>query len=448
MHRAAVRRTRARHRAAAVTGRATYGQLTAGASRSLAHARAMATQNQLPDERALADAAAAHADLVAALAHLGHTLHRPDQPQPRTPVGDSPARRAPRPRALLAQLDEAGQARDWEAPQPTTGCGLALSRAAQHARAAADLIATHHSPAGHARSPESTRLRHPAFLGAADREWRDLVGHTAELGTHLHTFGTQIGANPQMLTALRNAPRPQTTSRARQTTEVLDVSVARPAVRTNAGPLVELSDLIAVTRHTAWTLAQHQAAPAQVHRNLAAIGVLINDTAYRLNRRSAGTEPPSGQAARRADGCAAAGDAWRTASERTASLRTPTAGHTGNLERLRARDLLAQITNPRSDIDPGTAAADLATLAESFDQVAQWNAQALRAAHSRGEVLLAGRAIPNQLAADSLPLVAAKLADQPIPAPNHTIRALDRAYSLVGTSRQAAHDLVMPPPQL
>ncbi len=299
-----------------------------------------------------------------------------------------------------------------------------------------------------ARSPESTRLRHPAFLEAADREWRDLVGHTAELGIHLHTFGTQIGANPQMLTTLRNTPRPQTTSRARQTTEALDVSVARPAVRTNAGPLAELSDLIAVTRHTAWALAQHRAAPAHVHRNLAAIGVLLNDAAYRLNRRSAGTEPPSAQANRRADGCAAAGDAWRTAGERTASLRTPTAGHAGNLERLRARDLLAQITNPRSDIDPVTAAADLATLAESFDQVAQWNAQALRAAHSRGEVLLAGRAIPNQLAADSLPLVAAKLADRPIPAPNHTIRALDRAYSLVGTSRQTAHDLVMPPPQL
>ena len=73
-----------------MTGRATYGQLTAGASRSLAHARAMATQNQLPDERTLADAATAHADLVAALAHLGNTVHRPDPPTRRPPVGDRP----------------------------------------------------------------------------------------------------------------------------------------------------------------------------------------------------------------------------------------------------------------------------------------------------------------------------------------------------------------------
>ena len=83
--------------------RATYGELTAGANRSLAHARGMATQTNLPDAAALADAAAAHADLVAALGHLGHTLHTPaparrpslaDWLSPAHPEAQSPARPA------------------------------------------------------------------------------------------------------------------------------------------------------------------------------------------------------------------------------------------------------------------------------------------------------------------------------------------------------------------
>ena len=431
-----------------MTGRATYGQLAAGAGRSLAHAQAMATQNHLPDERALADTAAAYADLVAALAHLGHTLHRPDQPQRRAPGEAGPTRPITRPRALLAQIEAAGRARDWETPLPSTGCALALTQAARHTRAAADLIATHRSPDGQSRSPESTRLRHPAFLGAADREWRDLIRSTADLGTHLHTLGTQIGADPELLAPLRDTPRPPTAPRTAQAHEALEVPVARPAIRTDAGPLVELSDRVAVMRHTAWTLAQQQVAPAHLHRNLAAVGVMLNDAAYKVNRRTAAVEPTTGHHTRRADGCAAAGDAWRTAAERIANLRTPTTRHSADLERLRARDLLARITDPRSGIDPETAASSLADLAESFDQVAQWNAQALRAAHSRGEVLLAGRAIPNQMAADNLNLATAKLADQPIPAPNHTIRAVDRAYNLVGSCRQVAHELVIHPPQL
>ena len=104
------------HRAAAVNRRATYGQLTAGANRSLAHARGMATQTNLPDAAAIADAAAAHADLVAALGHLGHTLHTP-APARRPSMADGSPRPTPRPRALLAQLEAAGLARDWEAPR-------------------------------------------------------------------------------------------------------------------------------------------------------------------------------------------------------------------------------------------------------------------------------------------------------------------------------------------
>ena len=427
--------------------RATYGDLTAGANRSLAHARGMATQTNLPDAAALADAAAAHADLVAALGHLGHTLHTP-APARRPSMADGSPRPTPRPRALLAQLEAAGLARDWEAPQPTSGCGLALAHAARHARAAADLLATHRTPADQARSPESSRLRHPAFLGAATREWRALISATADLGTHLHALGTQIGADPQTLAPLLEVPRPPATPGAQVTTDALEVPVARPAVRTDAGPLVELSDRITALRHTAWALAQQQVAPAHVHRNLAAVGVMLNDAAYRANLRVAAHDPTRGAIALRADSCAAAGDAWRAAAERTASLRTPTTRHGIDLERMRTRDLLARITDPRTGIDPATAANDLTTLAESFDQVAHWNSHALRAAHSRGDVYLAGRAIPNQLTADNLQLAAAKLADQPIPAPNHTIRAVDRAYALVGAARAATNDLVITPPQL
>ena len=55
---------------------------------------------------------------------------------------------------------------------------------------------------------------------------------------------------------------------------LLDLTVARPGIRRGQPPLEELSDRVARLRHLAWTLSEVGSAPATVHGNLAAIGIV------------------------------------------------------------------------------------------------------------------------------------------------------------------------------
>ena len=163
----------------------TYSELTRRAAGciSLAHT---STQAGADDPQAQAALLAAHRDLAAALVHLGRTLARP-MAAPRTEGADHPSpgpfprRRRGGPDArLLRSLATEAVARDWCEPPPGEGPAAELAQAARFIRTAADLWATHHDGAGRPRSAEASRMRHPAMLGAASREWRSLVALAAE----------------------------------------------------------------------------------------------------------------------------------------------------------------------------------------------------------------------------------------------------------------------------
>ena len=145
---------------------ATYAQLTSAAARRLCAAEArLRTAPHVPMDDALRapseaprwhEVAVAHRDLSFALAHLGRVLA-----QPAAGATDQGRRRARRhgPEArLLRDLERRGAPRDWSVSPPEDGTAARdLWESARAIRAAADLWATHHTPAGAPRSPESSR---------------------------------------------------------------------------------------------------------------------------------------------------------------------------------------------------------------------------------------------------------------------------------------------------
>jgi hypothetical protein len=184
-------------------------------------------------------------------------------------------------------------------------------------------------------------------------------------------------------------------------------------------------------------MAQEQAAPAHLQRNLAAVGALLNDAAYRATRA---VEPGS------ADSFVRAGDAWRRVADLTGSLRTLQPTRAGDVDRIRIRELLAQIDDPRRQVNLTERSRALGGLAIAYDEVAAWNSAALSAAHSQGQVLLTGRALPGRSTSESRALTEAKLADRPVLAPTHTIRALTRSYQEVSAARSITLTPALLPP--
>ncbi|MGB7962606.1 MAG: hypothetical protein WCF12_06550, partial [Propionicimonas sp.] len=260
----------------------TYAELTHAALEGIALARAATTASNLPDPGTLEDAVAAHRDLTAALAHLGRTIAAPG--------GE------PRDLPLIERLESIARPRAWTAPGPSTEPGVALDHSARLTRAAADLWATHHTPAGAPRSPEASRLRHPAVLGAASRSWRDLVAAAADSCAALGARAEELGiGNPASMLQDRadpagDYPRPEP-SRIASPPAPVAITVARPAVCTAQGPMVELTDRVNRLRHLAWSLAAQEMAPAHVLRNLAATGAALGQAACHASRAAAAALP-------------------------------------------------------------------------------------------------------------------------------------------------------------
>ncbi|MGB7981445.1 MAG: hypothetical protein WCF36_11715 [Candidatus Nanopelagicales bacterium] len=396
----------------------------------------------------------AHRDLAAALAQLGRTLLGPD-PAPSTPTdaesrsrsGRGPSNggrsagsvRRPGPsRTLLAGLELYGRSRDWADPRPDVSAAGDLATAALLIRTAADLWATHHTAYGAPRSPEASKMRHPATLGAATRQWHDLVQRAAAAGAALGAESPELAhvGNEALSFPAVAGPRPVGADTSRHD-RPLEVTVARPGVRRTHGPLTELADRIDRLRHLAWaaagTTSPSRAAgtPAIVLANLAAIGVALNNATAQAHRHAATTTPPAAGAAH----LAAAGHAhvaeqqWRAAAELVRCLRTPhPPTHPVQVERLDIDALLRQLASASR----GPAAIEIAwaltRIADAYAEIAEHNAEGLVLAHEHGDLLLLGRAIPR----DALPrrpdLLAARLNDRVINAPTLVVDRLRDLY--------------------
>ena len=410
----------------------TYAQLTEHAARCIARASLSVSMDAAAGRRPRASDVAAHQDLAAALVHLGETLTRPLATGP-----DPSGRRRGGPDArLLRSLATVARRRDWSEPSPTHGAGAALAEAALLIRSAADLWATHHGADGRPRSPEASRMRHPSTLGAASREWRTLVALTATAAGALAEHGGEATLTEAAVAALSDFPRPQRDARPSAATEgLLDLTVARPGIRRGRPALEELADRVTRLRHLAWTLAEVGSAPATVHGNLAAIGIALHRAAASAHRSLARGTPMGPSRDRHIEAAARAEEAesrWREVAGQVRALRTPHPGaHPIQIERLDIDRLLSRALPSGVPLTRPEVGWSLSRIADSFSEVANHNACALRAAQDRGDILLVGRAIPTEALPRRPDLLEARLTDQVIPAPTAVITRLESSYRAI-----------------
>jgi hypothetical protein len=398
----------------------TYSRLTRSATSQLAQVLIALDAARPGDPAPISAALAAHRHLTAMLGHLGSTLRRPLAVPPE--VGPRPRRPRGSDDTLARRLTAAGAIRDWSEAAPTDGSPAeGLLAAARLIGAAADLWATHHDPSGAPRSPEAARMRHPATLGAATREWRELVVVAAACADALARSAVGTGAQDEARRHAAALPEPTLTPRAAR--GPVTITVARPARTRPADPLVAIEAGVRALQLTAWQLARTGTAPIPVLVNLAVVGVHLNRAAAAVGQRAhtggEGTEDLAGACVR----ARAAALGWRRAVAALAPLRSAHPATTSvQVERLELQHLLDRVsTGPRPGPDWAAAAEVLIRLSRGYDEVAAHLAEALTAAHAREEVLLDGRRLPNELLSRRPDLLEAKLRGWPVPSPTAPI---------------------------
>lgn len=413
---------------AAPAASASFGDLLLRAGHHLDQARQLCAT--LPaEESAIGDAVAAHRDISSALALLGRVLAEPQHDAGRRAGSD-----AADPWRPVRALERLGAPRPWDQPAPATPPGTELHAAARSVRAAADLWTTHHDPAGAPRGPESSRVRHPAVLGAASRDWRGLVDASALIAEQLCVLVASHDLDPTLAHGVQQYPRTAGSDASPgpgPDHDRLGITVARPAVRRQHGPLAELADRLLAVRQMAWTMARAGSAPVVVLRNMAEIGVSL----CRAADASAG--PDRFAAARGPRGltrpAATPGAGWREVAEIVSTLRSlHPVHHSVQVERMAIERILGQITARGSALPRAEVATALADAVQLYSQVAGFNREALRQAHMRGDMYIRASCIPgNAVARSNDALLHIKLSGVIAPAPAFTVRRLDRAYRSV-----------------
>ncbi len=410
------------------TGATTYGHLTRRAGQRLGRAHLRASEAHTAEEAAVRDTAAM-GDLLAALTHLGRTLQAPTSGTSRPDVaGVRPSREA----RILNALEPLAAPRDWAAPRPTDDVGHHLDKAAFLIRSAADLWLTHHSPEGHDRSPDSSRMRHPSTLGAAIREWHVLVVLAVEVAEHLAGIqgnGSAVWDSLRTAAAMR-APLAQLDR------SPLSITVARPSLRAGIPDIAELGMRVARLRHLAWSQAARGSTPAAVPTTLAGIARDVARAASKCHEALARRETEAPGRVRHLEAARRAGNhatAWDTVASLLAPLRSPhPTAHPIQIERLDIQRLLQRVTQAVDvETHPETAWA-LDMILDVFTGIAEDSMRALQAANDRGELYVAGHGLATEALARRPDLLHARLNDQVVPVPSLTMRRVVAAY------RQAA----------
>jgi hypothetical protein len=301
-------------------------------------------------------------------------------------------------------------------------------------------------------------MRHPSVLGAATRQWRELVVVAGAVADQLVALvppadpgdssnvlaaggaPSQAPACSEPLAALRQYPRP-TPRPAAEDGRLVELTVARPSPRGEGDPLADALAQIDQVHRIMWLLAESGSAPAPILANVAAIGVALAQAAEAAHIRAGGAAEPDGEREGHLEAAAQASryrSLWQAAATHIEPLRTPhPATSAVQLHRAELTRELARLASvPAEELVP-TARA-LSRACRDYCDLAELGQRALRTAHERGELHLLGRALPNEALTRRPDLLHAKLTGQVVPAPTVAVRRIEAAYRAIVRDRSGA----------
>lgn len=412
--------------------RTRYGDLTRQAALHLTAAAALVTGEPFSGLSAASAAITAYRDLHDAVYRLGWQLRGGTITQALVP---EPVRRDPRETATLDLLEQVGRVatRSHATRVPRVGAAGDWHRAAVQLRAATDLLATHHTPTGGPRSPDSPNLTDPAVAGPAWRDYTSLVLAAATVAEPLAVRSRAAGitaarvrglpwAGDRLTTTARHLRALTNLTGAGTGAAIADLQVAHPPVR-SGDPLLELTDRLHRIQAAAWEHTTAGTLSVQSLTDLAAAGVLLHAAAHRTLTSEPVADPAT------VDLIATHGTAWRAVHAELAELRgiDPVPGGIRCDLNTIMRLLPEAETDPRHD----RAAAVLVDACRSHDRVAEWSATAVADLAARGGLYLPGRTLTGDDLTDDTERAAAKLAGTPT---TTTPRRIDNILANLATA--------------
>lgn len=365
--------------------------------------------------------------------------------------------------ARFTQALERAVYRRPQQPELVSSGSLArhYKNAAVAVRTATDLLLTQVGLDGRSRTPDAHQLLSPhGRVVALDQ----VAGLTAELAATRQLLHQQVRRHANSrhrIEALPDMAAVRETARDVQTLAVqildddpalLQIASLQPTRRQGEpmpirtpDPVDELRIRIERLRQSAWQMISGEEAAPLTRQALAAfanVGAAVNTTAAVAGARLAGKDVRDPRLPQVLQARLAKADAWRGVREGLLQLHT-----TEPLDRIvmdEAHDLLRLVarmvpaergtgTFGRREWEPRIYQA-LSNTTELLDQIAGWNSQALSQEALRGRVYTPGRRLTGEQVTDDPELVAAKLANKPVAAPDTTIAAIRERYRLAAAS--------------
>lgn len=321
------------------------------------------------------------------------------------------------------------------------------SRAAKFVRAASDLIAVHHDPNGHPRSPDAALIEDPGPRATALARVGDLARAMLAMedtlalraiqagipGTHVRR---QLPGMGRVRTHARDAASGRGTSV--ETGSLDDVGLLGNPIRTS-DPIVELSDRLLRLRRKSWELVSHPDHSIGTLRDLATAGVAIHAHAAAFYGADVVHGPQSRVLDPATDGLLEHGRTWQDLAVRLRPFITPAPCDDVVRDDLVAIGHLLQTLAPLTGPTAGGATrlserptgAALNGAAQVMADIAEWNTRTFtRLAHS-GQLHIPARALTGDDVTNDPTLTTAKLTGRLVTPPESATSRITELYDVV-----------------
>ena len=322
------------------------------------------------------------------------------------------------------------------------------SRAAKFVRAASDLIAVHHGPNGHPRSPDAALIENPgpratalARVGNLARAMLAMEDALALRAIQAGIPGTQVRRQLPGMGHVRTHARDAATRGngvSIETGSLDDVGLLGNPIRTS-DPIAELSDRLLRLRRMSWELVSHPDHSIETLRDLATAGVAIHAHAAAFYGADVVHSPQTRVLDPATQALLEHGRTWQDLTVRLRPFITPAPCDDVVRDDLVAVGHLLQALAPLTGPTTGGATrlseratgAALNGAVQVIADIAEWNAQTFtRLAHS-GQLHIPARALTGDDVTNDPTLATAKLTGRLVTAPESATSRVTELYDVV-----------------